>query len=104
MSAEEQSLEAQIRALLQSPARAPQAGSGSPPQNGGSCVLVVHYYGGRSEYRCDTVREAAQRAIDMLTSPDAWPVQIRQDGAVVWEMREDVDSRESLEHLRQSYG
>ena len=104
MSADEQSLEAQIRALLRSPAQAPEAGSVPAAQNDGSCVLVVHYYGGRSEYRCDTVREAAQRAISMLASPDAWPVQIRQDGAVLWEMPEDADSRESLEHLHESYG
>ena len=104
MSADEQSLEGQIRAMLKSPARAPEAGSVPAAPNGGSCVLVVHFYGGRSEYRCDTVREAIQQAIGVLTSPDAWPVQIKQEGAVLWEVREDADGRRSLEHLRQSYG
>ena len=96
--------EVHIRALLKSPVTAPEANSGPPPQENDTCTLVVHLYGGRGEYRCDTVREAIQRAIGTLSSGDAWPVQIRWAGQVLWELDESTDSREGLEQLRQQYG
>lgn len=103
MSAEEPSLEEQIRDLLRGRGIPYFPESPRPQAEDGACRLVVHFYGGRSQYRCSTIREAVQRAIYTLGAGEAWPVKIEQGTEVLWELDETRDSRHTLERLLQAH-
>lgn len=72
----------------------------------GSCRLVVHFFGGRSESWYPSVRDAVERAFSLLREGQAWPVLIDSGGEVLWELEESRDNERDLEqwlhHLRAS--
>lgn len=99
MSADDRSVDEQIRDLIADGGVAHADDAAPLPRGSGSYSLVVHYYGGRSEYRYRTAQEAIQRAIGTLDTGEAWPVKIGHEGEVLWQMDESIDSRESLTQI-----